>query len=288
MAPAQLGAACEGVGFARVRGHGIPRARLEEAVRQARAFFALPRETRLALAPRAFRPASPNGYRGYFPLQPESDTLKEGFEIGCGASGAGGAGVGTSFEEPDVWPPEAALPGFRAFLEALHAELQAVGEGVMESLARHLGLAPAHFRPWFAGSVSTLRLLHYPGGASHPFAAPAHVDSGLVTLLLPADAPGLEVCTREGAWREAAPDPEALTLNLGALLERWSGGRLRATRHRVRRPPRARISIPFFLEPGVDAKLEPVVGLSPPGFETVRYGAHLAARVRAFAEYVGR
>ena len=86
--------------------------------------------------------------------------------------------------------------------------------------------------------------------------------------------------------RPAARD-DALVVNFGKLLERWSGGRIRATEHRVLGNDRTRHSIPFFYEPRVDARIEPmpIVGAEP--FEPFRYGDHLWSAMTEFAEFKG-
>lgn len=93
----------------------------------------------------------------------------------------------------------------------------------------------------------------------------AHKDSGVLTLLLvePGSA-GLQVQTRDGEWLEVPPHDGAFIVNIGELLEVATGGYLRATRHRVQAPPPGsdRISIPFFFNPALDARV-PIIELPP-------------------------
>jgi isopenicillin N synthase-like dioxygenase len=65
-------------------------------------------------------------------------------------------------------------------------------------------------------------------------------------------------------WIDVPPVPDALIVNIGELLEVATGGYLRATRHRVRapRPGSDRVSIPYFLNPALDA-LVPIISLPP-------------------------
>ncbi len=93
----------------------------------------------------------------------------------------------------------------------------------------------------------------------------AHKDSGVLTLLLvEPDSEGLQVETLDGTWVDVPPKPGAFIVNIGELLEVATGGYLRATRHRVRapRPGTDRISIPFFLNPALDATI-PIIELPP-------------------------
>lgn len=59
------------------------------------------------------------------------------------------------------------------------------------------------------------------------------------------------------------PPPSAgvFVVNLGKNLETWSGGRFRATLHRVfvARAAEERFSVPFFYETNVDCALRPLV-----------------------------
>jgi polar amino acid transport system ATP-binding protein len=93
-------------------------------------------------------------------------------------------------------------------------------------------------------------------------------------------------------WVPVPVVPNALTVNAGDCLELWTGGRVRATRHRVLRSGAGaalpRLSFPFFYEPDFEARIDTVAGLKPrPGFVPsmgkaagFRYGDHI---VEAFA-----
>ena len=110
----------------------------------------------------------------------------------------------------------------------------------------------------------------------------AHSDYGCVTLLLADETKGaLQAWVEDGdegggRWVSVDPVPGALVLNVGDMMERWSGGKWKATRHRVvHRGDGYRVSVPFFFEPDWDAK---VPGL--PGEGEVVYGQYLENKVR--------
>ena len=109
----------------------------------------------------------------------------------------------------------------------------------------------------------------------------AHTDYGCVTLLLADNTKGaLQVWLQnegeEGRWVNVDPVPGALVVNVGDMMERWSGGRWKSTRHRVvHRGEGFRVSVPFFFEPDFQAKV--------PGKEgegDVVYGEYLMGKVR--------
>ena len=103
-----------------------------------------------------------------------------------------------------------------------------------------------------------LRLLRYAPEPSAPhagvFAAGAHTDYGMLTLLATDAQPGLQIQPRLGAvedpdapWVDVPPRHGAFIVNLGDLLERWTNGRVRSTRHRVvNTTGKERLSMPFF------------------------------------------
>jgi isopenicillin N synthase-like dioxygenase len=100
-----------------------------------------------------------------------------------------------------------------------------------------------------------LRIIHYPPLPPHPppwVRAGAHEDINVITLLLGAEEPGLEVLSRRGHWLPINPPPGSLVCNVGDMLQRLTNRHLRSTTHRVTNPPRerasnARYSLPFFL-----------------------------------------
>ena len=94
-----------------------------------------------------------------------------------------------------------------------------------------------------------LRILHYPSQDSvidpRRIGIGAHTDYELFTLLR-STAPGLEIMNESGLWVDAPPLPDAYVVNIGDMLELWSGGEFVATTHRVRTVPQERYSFPLF------------------------------------------
>lgn len=64
-----------------------------------------------------------------------------------------------------------------------------------------------------------------------------------------------------------SPKPEEglLIVNLGKNMDFWTGGRFKATLHRVvNKTQTARYSVPFFYEPNLDAVIEPLINSQDP------------------------
>ncbi len=177
---------------------------------------------------------------------------------------------------------------------------------LMASLARGLGLGERFFDDAFAGAgISTLRLIRYPArsaasleaagdeaftvhdGVRREMVGRAHVDSGFLTLLAQDGVEGLQARRRDGTWVDVPPTEGALAVNFGKVLERWTGGRIKATEHRVLWSGRERFSIPFFYEPRADAEIAPLPlpGIAP--FAPFLFGDYLWATTTKFVEFHG-
>lgn len=131
-------------------------------------------------------------------------------------------------------------------------------------------------------SGTVFRLLYYPHTEDYDdnldIRAGAHSDYGSITLLFQqAGQPGLEIKGPDGEWSPVPVDPSAssangsgtkralpILVNIGDLLEDWTGGLLKSTVHRVIFPidqgeaKASRYSIAYFCHPLDDAELEPV------------------------------
>jgi isopenicillin N synthase-like dioxygenase len=254
-----------------------------------------------------FDPAHANVYRGWFPLQQGAVTYKEGIDIGPDlVDPAAAPGGGDPLLEPTPLPTEAELPGWRALAAGYYRGMERLGATLMRAVARGLGIAETGFDAAFERGISTLRLIRYPlrapadlarvadpglwvehGGRRRFVSGKEHVDSGFVTLLAQDGVPGLQARARDGAWLDVPPRAGTLAVNFGKVLELWTGGRIRATEHRVLGGDATRRSVPFFFEPRVDARIAPLPGLPGPGFAPFAYGDHLWALTTKFVEFRG-
>jgi isopenicillin N synthase-like dioxygenase len=256
---------------------------------------------------RKFEPRNRNIYRGWFPVQPGNLTSKEGIDMGADiAYGPAVAAAEDPLREPTPLPEDALLPGWRGAIAAYYLGMESVCVALMQSIARSLALEERFFDNSFRLGLSTLRLLRYPVRSPQDLAAcedpgiwvsregerqyvvgAAHTDSGFVTLLAQDGVPGLQARSHGAAWVDVQPDDQALAVNFGQVLERWSGGRIKATEHRVVGTGQERYSIPFFYEARADAEICPLPMDDPNSFDPFLFGDYLWARITKFVEFRG-
>jgi isopenicillin N synthase-like dioxygenase len=299
-------AAAHGPGFMTIGGLPDEAAGAEQR-RALLRVFDLPAATTRKLWRQKFAPGHPNLYRGWFPLQNGVETYKEGIDIGPDvAHGAMAVDPTDPLREATPLPPDECLPGWRAAAARYFLTMEGLARTLMHALARGLGLPETTFDATFAGGISTLRLIRYPirpphsmaglpedrlwvehGGHGRYMLGRAHVDSGLMTLLAQDGVPGLQARRADGAWIDVPPEEGTLAVNFGRLLERWTGGRIKATEHRVLGHGAERFSIPFFYDARADALIEPLplAGVEP--FAPFYFGDYLWSTMTAFVEFQG-
>lgn len=296
--------AAAGVGFMSIRGleGHVPCGR--EVRAELLRLFSLPDAEKAKLLRRTFDPARPNVYRGFFPLQNGAATYKEGIDMGPDVAHAVAPGSDDPLCEPTPLPGEDVLPGWRRAVADYYVGMERLGRTLMRAIARGLDLPETQFDAAFVGGISTLRLIHYPvrpqdsfdgadptkawvehEGRKRYVSGGAHVDSGFVTLLAQDGVEGLQAKLSDGRWIDVPPVDGTLAVNFGKLLDRWTGGRIRATEHRVLGPGRTRHSIPFFYEPAVDAVIAPLPLQGAEPFAPFSYGDHLWDAMVKFVEF---
>ncbi len=254
-------------GFAVVADHGLDQARVDAAMADARAFFALPETEK-----RRFAIPGGKGQRGYTPFGVEAAKgaihadLKEFWHIGREIPDDHPL---KALMPPNIWPE--IPPGFREHGLWLFRALEGLGERLLRAIARHLGLSPDFFAEPAACGNSVLRLLHYPPttGEGPRLRAGAHEDINAITLLLGAEEAGLEILEPDGAWLPINPPPGSVVVNIGDMLSRLTNDTLPSTTHRVVNPGpgrrgHARYSSPFFLHFRPDFLIETLPGSITP------------------------
>lgn len=242
-------------GFIILVDHAVSPAAISHAYDLSARFFALPESVKRQYA---------KGPRGYTPFRTETAVgqkaadLKEFWQIGPERAGEQVQGA---TEPANVWPHEPAE--FRSSFLQLYRGLQETGRLLLEALAPALQLPEGFFSRMVDDGNSVLRLIHYPpvpadaeGGSLR--SAP-HEDINLLTLLVAAQGPGLELLDRDGRWLPIDAGPAALIVDSGDMMARLTNDVIPATTHRVTNPQGpnvSRYSMPFFMHPNSDVMLE--------------------------------
>ena len=260
-------------GFILVTGHGID-PNLSAAVRAAaRKFFDLPEEVKARysvsvgghgwIAPGA----EANAYAEGAETPPD---LKESYSLGA-ETAVGDPEVDRIWFAPNVWPDE--VPHLQSLVNRYTAAMRRLADDLLALMAHSLGLPDNPFAALAGRPTWTMNINHYPPissvGEPEPgqFRIGPHTDFGTVTILdREPGAGGLQVFSDDDGWSDAPYDPAALTVNIGDLLEYWSGRRWPSGRHRVLPPqPHAPeedlVSLIYFYEANHDALVRP---LEPP------------------------
>ncbi len=151
---------------------------------------------------------------------------------------------------PTSWPPRphssglSPLPSLHCLIADYTHRMRALADELLQLLAAALCRPLDFFTRHTTRPDWTLTLNWYPAitvtGAPEPgqFRVGPHTDFGTVTILDRQQGKGgLQIHTEEYGWQDAPYTPEALTVNIGDLMARWTGDRWRAGRHRVLAPP---------------------------------------------------
>lgn len=183
------------------------------------------------------------------------------------------------------WPQTA--PWLRAAIEPYYLEVVSLGTQIITALFEGLGADPQRVADAYAKPLARGQLVGYPpvsaaDRAATRFSAAPHTDFGVLTLLAQDDSGGLQVLNASNAWIEAPPIPNTFVCNIGDLLQHWTGGQLRSTRHRVMNRARtARYSIPIFCDPASGTRIDPAdFGQTSQPADALTAGAYIAGKNR--------
>jgi isopenicillin N synthase-like dioxygenase len=282
-------------GFILVTGHGVDPALARDVRAAARQFFSLPDDVKQHYSV----PVAGHGWIGpgaeanaYAEGTESPPDLKESYSLGA-ETATGDPEVDRIWFAPNVWPAE--VPSLEPLVNAYTAAMRQLSDDLLALFAYALGLPENPFVTLASRPTWTMNINHYPPvsvvGEPEPgqFRIGPHTDFGTVTILdREPGAGGLQVYSDADGWSDAPYDPDALTVNIGDLLEYWSGRRWPSGRHRVLPPqPHAPeedlVSLIYFYEANHDAVVTP---LAPPigkvsGLEPVTSSAFIKERLDA-------
>jgi isopenicillin N synthase-like dioxygenase len=270
---AQVDEGLQRAGFIVVTGHGVDPGLAARVRVASRKFFALADE----LKSRYSVPVGGHGWigpgaeaNGYAEGTATRPDLKESYSLGA-ETATGDQEVDRIWFAPNVWPAE--VPSLQPLVAEYTAAMRRMSDDLLALFAHALHLPVNPFVALVDCPTWTMNINHYPPvsvvGEPEPgqFRIGPHTDFGTVTVLdREPGAGGLQVYSEAEGWEDAPWEPGALTVNIGDLLEYWSGRRWPSGRHRVLPPqPHAPkedlVSLIYFYEANHDALVTP---LQPP------------------------
>jgi len=286
----EIRSACIDIGFFYLSGHGISAGELDETNRQALRLFELPPDKKEGLYKDK---AGPGGIMrigadlGDRNPDKASD-LKEVYgmtrEVLPGEPERGRMGAGGTF-----WPPEADLPGWRAFMQATHRKRTVVAQKLARAFALSLDLPETYWDAIHKYMGGNFVLNYYPAfkGKRLPtqWSISPHSDYGTYTLLSQDSLGGLQVRNAAGIWIDVPPVPGTFVVNIGDLMAVWTNDLYLPSLHRALNLAEVpRISAPLFCYPHgstVIECLETCQGLgNPPLYEPRTAEEHVSALVQ--------
>ncbi|WP_425043939.1 isopenicillin N synthase family dioxygenase [Primorskyibacter sp. S87] len=215
-----------------------------------------------------------NNYRGYVPLgffAPNDGTgtadRYEGYKLHHEISPDAAVFDECFLHGPNIWPRD--VPHAKLVLLTYWKQMDKIADLLLGALEEGLGLADGLFRDAFVNPLTNMTLLHYPPQAPDEagFGIHPHKDTDALTIIAPDPVGGLEIQTRDGNWITPDCPTDGFVVNIGDMLELWTGGQLVSTPHRVvNLSGRERYSFPYFAVPRYDVVIEPVVKPKP-GFD---------------------
>ncbi|KAK6922943.1 Non-hem dioxygenase N-terminal domain [Dillenia turbinata] len=194
-----------------------------------------------------------------------------------------------------IWPPSAINyqfwpqypPSYREANEAYANCLHGVVGRLLKYLSLGLGLEEGELKAAVGGEelVYLLKINYYPPCPRPDLAlgVVAHTDMSSITMLIPNEVQGLQVCKDE-RWYDVNYIPNALIIHIGDQLEIASNGKYKAVLHRTTvNKEKTRMSWPVFLEPPPEFVVGPhpklVIDESPAKYKTKKYGDYVYCKL---------
>lgn len=207
-------------------------------------------------------------------LQESFPDLKETMEIGREGEK----------DPPNQWPDRLDDDGrdFKETMLSFFDMCDALHKQIMRAIALGMNLPELFFEEFINEGDNHLRLLHYPPARKEIFRrhprqvrASEHTDCGSITLLFQDRHGGLQARSPEGHFVDVTPVADAVVVNAGDLLARWSNDTIKSTPHRVIEPPKpageesendqsdtypSRYSVAYFCSPNKDKLIDALPG----------------------------
>lgn len=270
--------ACRDIGFMYIQGHGIPDELITRVRRAVADYFDRDDVDKRADCVR------PGNYRGYIPLGfftenrgGQAADEYEGYKLHFETDAADPIRQRCDLYGPNHWPANAAE--LKSVVTDYWQHCDRVASCLLRAMSESLGVDGRSFLTNFEPPLTNMSLLHYPPGSPGSFGIHPHKDTDALTILAPDAVGGLMVRKRDDSgWLDATAPDGALVVNIGDMMEIWSGGYFVSTPHKVvNRSGKERYSFPYFAVPRYDVVVKPLCN-SVPGFGRVEMHAGDASR----------
>ena len=258
---ADLYGALSEIGFAVIVGHGVDDKIITDMRNAVKTVFDTPRE--ILMQDMVVK----GNYRGFVPLgyfTPNSGKgtadQYEAWKLHNETDPSNPVIADCSLYGQNKWPN---IPtDVRTPIMAYWNALTEVSERLIIALCTQMGVDQNILLSYMTDPLTNMTLLNYPPmpPQSDTWGIHPHKDFNLLTLLAHDPIGGLEVRNRNDEWLSADCPPDGMVLNVGDMLELWSGGRLLSTPHRVfNRSGKPRQSFPYFSKPRWDVVVKPLL-----------------------------
>ncbi|XP_057836524.1 protein DMR6-LIKE OXYGENASE 1 [Cryptomeria japonica] len=238
--------ACEEDGFFQIVNHGVPEALMKRMMDVAKEFFEMPPEDRACLYsddPRQLVRLSTSfnitkdkflNWMDYLtqPCHPLEEYIH-------------------------AWPQKPAA--YREIAGEYAKELRALALRLMAAISEAMGQDSDYLNRVFKKHRHLMNINYYPScpNPDLTLGISPHSDPGGISVLMQGLVSGLQV-HRDGKWVAVEPISNAFVVNLGDQLQVLSNGRFQSIEHRaITNNTTARISIPSFYGPSLDAFISP-------------------------------
>ena len=254
-------ASCRDIGFFTLTGSGVPRGLIDDMHALMPLIFGVDDDAKWDQA------ITRDNYRGYIPFgffrangTTEAPDRYEGFKLHRDTAHDDPIVAACGLYGPNRWPRE--VPQSRGIILDYWAALDRLTLTLLGLLEDGLRMGQGALTAAMDNPLTNMTLLHYPaqkpdepGFGIHP-----HKDTDVLTIIAPDPVGGLEVRTPDGRWIEPRCPDGGVVVNIGDMLELWSGGRLVSTPHRViNRSGQERYSFPYFAVPRHDVVITPLL-----------------------------
>jgi len=287
--------ACINIGFFQVVGHGISSKKINNICKVGNKFFKLSKKNKKKISPKKWNPQNKNIYRGYFPSDVNG---KEGLDIGdLNVTQKYATKLNNQYIEYLNLGKSIDKKSIKILSNYFH-NIFVLGEALFKSIIKLYQKDTNISKKAFSRlkTLSTLRFNYYPNQKKPveisrqdgvALGCETHVDSGIFTILYQDKKGGLQVQNRKNKkWHNVPFNKKALVVNTGKALEFLTGGKFKATNHRVLWNRSKRLSVPFFFEPSYDFKMNKLFFISKKNnLNGQSYEKFLNNSLKKFVEY---